>query len=987
MPACAEPRGAPRASPGDWEAVFTLLDTALELEPTAHPAWLESLGPEHAHLSPLLKELLQARAEVSTGSFMQTPPSFAVSRPVPALGPSSLVGPYRLLREIGQGGMASVWLAERADGLLERQVALKLPHVSWGIASFAERMARERNILASLTHPNIARLYDAGVAADGRPYLALEYVDGEPIDVYASAHSLSVRARVELILQVARAVAHAHARLVVHRDLKPSNILVDAAGQAHLLDFGIAKLVDPQIEDEAGAAQLTQAAGGRALTPDYASPEQIRGETIGTASDVYSLGVVAYELLAGAKPYWLQDHGAAALAQAIASVDVPHASTAAASPTARRALQGDLDAILNKALKKDVAERYASVEAFAQDIERHLANQPVQARPDSFGYRIRKFLRRNKLPVAAAAAVGVSLIAGLSVAVLQSREARAQADRAEQVKAFVLSIFADADTDSEAGAAKTAAELLKAARQRVNDETGGRPEVAVELMTAIGQSMVGQGLMADADTLLREAVDLSTRQLGPQHALTCAAQLIYGETQVELGRNQQAIAALMPCIESARRSGDLDTLNTGLRWLVTAQGNEGRVDDALESARQAVATLSARRGTGKPLGPRDRMLTYWAYADALDGVNRPGAADAARLALAAARDVYGQKTVPNVLTIRTTLALAQVNEGQIEEGVRELDILVRASADLLGPRHPRVSKVAHLAGNAKLNAGDVPGAITAFRLSMEIEDSVGGNESEFDRGMARYFLASAYAKARRPVDALRLLDESLALLKSSAGPASARTLRALSVHAWQQAEAGRLRDAEAEFQTLDAAPWTDSDRAAHQGRLAVLRALQGRQPEALALAQSANATTGGVRRRDQQARGLAVLGAIRLDVGDARKALQELQEAQSLFTQSQPGISPDHAELLVALGRAQLQLGDANAAVASLSAADTFWQAFDPDNRLAGLAKLHLAQALSAQGHKLAATQALQRADALLAHTAFPADRVLAQSARRHIAP
>ena len=239
----------------------------------------------------------------------------------------ALVGPYRLLRELGVGGMGSVWLAERADGTLKRQVALKLPRASWA-RGLAERMARERDILASLEHPNIARLYDAGTDAQGRPFLALEYVEGQPIDVYCSERALSIRQRLQLLLEVASAVTFAHSRLVVHRDLKPSNILVTADGQVRLLDFGIAKLMEG---DRTQETQLTQMAG-RALTLDYASPEQIRGEPIGTASDVYSLGVVAYELLAGAKPYKLKRGSAAELEETIATVDAPLASATAADP-------------------------------------------------------------------------------------------------------------------------------------------------------------------------------------------------------------------------------------------------------------------------------------------------------------------------------------------------------------------------------------------------------------------------------------------------------------------------------------------------------------------------------------------------------------------------------------------------------------------------------------------------------------------------------
>ena len=455
----------PSASPADWLEIFALLDTALDLEPEKHAAWLAALSPENTRLAPQLKALLQTHATGGASEFMRVPATFALPEPAPASPPlalqaSALVGPYRLLREIGQGGMATVWLAERADGLLDRQVALKLPHLGWGGATLADRMARERNILASLTHPNIARLYDAGIAADGRPFLALEFVAGQPIDVYARACSLGVRDKLGLIVQVARAVAHAHAHLVVHRDLKPSNILVDEQGQAHLLDFGIAKLIDPVTTDDAAEAPPTQL---RALTPDYASPEQIRGDLISTASDIYSLGVVMFELLVGERPYRMnKGMSALALAEAITHTDAPRASAAATDPALRRQLQGDLDAILARALAKASSERYANIDALANDIERHLRGEPVQARPDSRWYRTERWIRRHKLEAAVAAAIVIAvpagaaaqaavlaaMAAGVGVALWQARVAKQQtriakdeAARAAAVKSFLTSFF------------------------------------------------------------------------------------------------------------------------------------------------------------------------------------------------------------------------------------------------------------------------------------------------------------------------------------------------------------------------------------------------------------------------------------------------------------------------------------------------------------------------------------------------------------------
>ena len=333
--------------------------------------------------------------------------------------PGDTIGTYRLLRELGSGGMGVVWLAERSDGLVKRPVALKLPHQVWQRAGLAERMAREREILATLTHPNIARLYDAGLTAEHRPFLAIEYVEGHPIDTYCRDRRLDSGARVRLFVQVANAVAYAHAKLVVHRDLKPANILVDADGQVRLLDFGIAKLLDQHQARETALTELS----GRPLTLDYASPEQIRGEPLTIGSDVYSLGVVLYELLSGARPYKLKRDSRGALEDAILEADPPLPS-AVAEPGSRRSLRGDLDTIVLKALRKRPEERYATVHALVDDLERYLEGRPVLARSDGLWYRVRKFTARNAIAVGAAGAVLAAVVVGASVAAWQARVAR-----------------------------------------------------------------------------------------------------------------------------------------------------------------------------------------------------------------------------------------------------------------------------------------------------------------------------------------------------------------------------------------------------------------------------------------------------------------------------------------------------------------------------------------------------------------------------------
>jgi serine/threonine-protein kinase len=314
--------------------------------------------------------------------------------------------------------MGVVWLAERTDGLINRPVALKLPHGAWKRAGLAERMAGEREILASLAHPNIAHLYDAGITGDGQPYLAIEYVEGLRIDVYCRERNLDVRSRLRLFLQVANAVAHAHGKLVVHRDLKPANILINAEGQVRLLDFGIAKLLE---DGQTRETRFTEASG-RALTPDYASPEQILGEPLTISTDIYSLGVVLYELLSGSRPYKLQRDSRGALEDAILQAEPPPPSSVA-DQSSRKFLRGDLDTCRPQGAQEEPAERYATVHALLDDINRVFAGRPVQAQPDSRWYRVKRFAGRNKLAIAASSMILLTVLVGAGVAAWQARVA------------------------------------------------------------------------------------------------------------------------------------------------------------------------------------------------------------------------------------------------------------------------------------------------------------------------------------------------------------------------------------------------------------------------------------------------------------------------------------------------------------------------------------------------------------------------------------
>jgi WD40 repeat protein/serine/threonine protein kinase len=419
-----------------------LLDEALELTPEARGAWLLRLPPEHRDLVDALREaLLPDAAAGSNPDYLSTLPKFQEARASTGLEPGARIGPYELIRPLGIGGMAEVWLALRADRTLRREVALKLPLLTRLRRDLEPRFARERDILASLNHPNIARIFDAGFADDGQPYIALEYIAGLPFTEYCDRQRLSIRARLELFRQVLNAVQYAHAHLVIHRDLKPSNILVTDEGRVQLLDFGIAKLLSA---GEARETEVTQMSG-RALTPDYAAPEQIMGSAITTATDVYALGVMLYEVLTGKRPYRLHRDSRAVLEEAILQVEpippsragIDEAAAQLRGVTSRklvRVLRGDLDVIVLQALRKLPAKRYATANALAEDLERYLRGDVVLAQPDSVAYKTYKFARRHWLAIAVGSVLLLTLTGGLVATTHEANIAAAQRDVALQAQ-------------------------------------------------------------------------------------------------------------------------------------------------------------------------------------------------------------------------------------------------------------------------------------------------------------------------------------------------------------------------------------------------------------------------------------------------------------------------------------------------------------------------------------------------------------------------
>jgi eukaryotic-like serine/threonine-protein kinase len=488
-----------------WRKLSPFLDEALEIDADQRPAWLASLVERDPEIAAELQILLAERDAIAGSGFLEGVVQVGVnSTPLSLSG--QVLGAYRLLSLIGQGGMGSVWLAERCDGRFEGRAAVKLLNIAVMDRANEERFRREGNILARLTHPNIARLIDAGVSPDnGQPYLVLEYVDGQAIDQYCDAHALDVDARLHLFLDVLEAVIHAHANLVVHRDIKPGNVLVSVAGHVKLLDFGIARL----LEDDEGRGTRD----GWAATPQYAAPEQVARGTVTTATDVYALGVLLYVLLTGTHPAGDAARSPATLMHAIVDVAPRRPSDVVEPVKLRRRLRGDLDTIIAKALKKNASERYASVTALADDIRRSLRFEPITARPDTLLYRTVTFVRRHTHGVVASAAV-VILLTALTVYHtdrLASERDRAQreaakAQKATEVLTGMLTAADPYDVVHGSRVDPTVRDVLDAGSEQVKKDLAGQPDLQAGMLTVLGRIYRRLAIYDKAQPLLEQAL-------------------------------------------------------------------------------------------------------------------------------------------------------------------------------------------------------------------------------------------------------------------------------------------------------------------------------------------------------------------------------------------------------------------------------------------------------------------------------------------------
>jgi serine/threonine protein kinase len=544
-----------------WQTLSPLLDKLLDAGAAQREERLARLRHDDPALADEIAALLAAEVAIQREAFLEGSALDFAAMAGGALA-EKRIGAYTLERPLGHGGMGSVWLARRSDGRFEGKAAVKFLHFALLTRGGPERFEREGNVLARLAHPNIARLLDAGVAEGGQPYLVLEYVEGEPIDRWCEDRSLDIEVRIRLFLDVLRAVGHAHGKLILHRDLKPSNILVTAEGQVKLLDFGIAKLLDDDTRG-AQATELTQLAG-RAFTPEYAAPEQIRGEEVTMATDVYALGVLLYRLLSGQHPTSSVTRTGVEQMRAVLETE-PAPLSKAASQTGlgtsggpahtslpARALRGDLDNIAAKALKKLPRERYATVAAFADDLERYLKDEPVTARPDSRSYRIRKFVLRHRLGVAAASATLLALVAGVIGTTWQAIEARRERDNAlyEAERALAKGSLVELMLGAlrTAGRPLTQRELLDRSVQLVEKQFARDPRIAIDLMLPFAGQYLNLGDTEAELAVMRRLGEIAASTGDPYLVAKVACYTV--ETELSRGRKDLAEAQLATGLEA-----------------------------------------------------------------------------------------------------------------------------------------------------------------------------------------------------------------------------------------------------------------------------------------------------------------------------------------------------------------------------------------------------------------------------------------------------
>ena len=962
----------------DRQRIAEVFEQATEVPAAERAAWLATICGDDLALRVEVERLL--RADASAAAFLERPPGLvreaAASAATDDPQPPRRFGVWRVLRPLGVGGMGEVWLAERSDGEFEQRAAIK--QLAYPTPGLMQRFRQERQILARLEHPNIARLIDGGVDASGAPYLAMEYVDGVPITAHVREHVADVHACLRLFLRVCDAVHYAHQNLIVHRDLKPSNIFVTADGTPKLLDFGIAKVL--ATTDEAAATQTI----ARVLTPDYAAPEQFSGGTITTATDVYALGVVLYELLTNTRP-WRDCGHAATRDTGPAGADTRPPSAAVDRTTGnaaarRRALRGDVDRIVLTALSVEPRLRYPSAEALAADIRRYLAGRPISARRDNVIYRVRKFARRHRYWLSAAAVVfGVS-VGATFVSLQQAQRARMQATRAEQQAAraeearkFLVGVFEQASPDRNQGRPLSAQQLLDLGAQQLSANPHGDVAIRADLNGLIGELYWDIGDYRTAEAMLAKAAAISA---SPLVAPEIRARNLQRLARMEAERESfgAAIGHAAQALAFAQRAGaaGYDDFSGARRVLVASHVGMGNAVGIEPLLRQMLAEDRAHYGERSQAVADDLFQLGWALKE-LSRLDE--AIDISQQAVDIATALHGREH-SSVIAALEALASAQGHRGALGDAERNLREATALAAKVFGPEHREtIIARSNLLWTLEMQ-GRYEEALQGRLQLLEIQKQL--VETHPEQGAILWnFISSDYLGLGRFALAEDAARKSIAIWKSAAGDdtdwKSSDALRNLGTALqWQ----GRHREAEAGFREVmriqarhepPTSGWLNRSR----GQLADVLRLDHRTGEALAEARAALAALPAPPASSKpdpiRIYLQTVLAEAELDAGDPTAAAKIAEDALAAARGVYAAGSVRLGAALFALARAELALKRPGEAETLLREALAVRQGSLPadDPRLLQV-EVALVEALMAQGRTGEAGERTARIEPLL---------------------
>jgi serine/threonine-protein kinase len=924
-------------TPERWRRLEPLLDDALDLAPDARPAYLDRVCAGDAGLRADLESLLAADSaagaflEGSAGSYFGEllpsggQPSGGASPAAPGLPAGTRVGPYRIERELARGGMGAVYLAERADAQFEQRVALKLVRPGLDSAEVHARFVAERQILARLGHPHIARLLDGGLTDDGRPWFAMEYVEGAPLVAWCNERQLAVSDRLDLFAHVCDAVRFAHQSLVVHRDLKPSNILVTAAGEVKLLDFGIAKVLgdgaDGASDSPATRTQL------RILTPEYAAPEQVRGEPVTTATDVYALGCVLYELLTGRRAHRFERHTPAEVERVVCDTEPQPPSVAAAAEgepasTARgtrpdrlrRTLRGDLDTIVLTALRKEPTRRYSSAEALLEDVRRYRGGLPIRARPDALGYRLGKFVRRHVLGVTASAALALALLGGIVGTLWQARAARLEAARVRTVQDFLISLFEGATPQEALGREITARELLTRGVRKVDSALAGQPALQQELLGLLGKIYRDLGLYPEADSLLRRAVIVARQAYGHAHPEVAGRLTDLGSILKIRGDHQAADSLLSDALALARRvrrSSD-PALAVTLVELASVRSHLGNAASAESLYREALAIDVRHYGpehleVATDLDNLGVMLSE--VKDDVDG------ADSAYRAALAIRRRHLAPGHPSMLNTLGNLSSSLIDQGRYAEAEPLKREVLAGNQRLFPNGHPDVAYALHGLANVLEHTGNWGSAESLYVEALTMRRRLLGDDHPMtmatlnNLAIVRYRMGDA-------VKAALSFREAATVWARKLGPRHTNTLTAQANLGVVLSDAGQHAEAERVLRIVLAERRRQSgdgsvNVAVIHRNLGIVLRRRGRLAEAEQLLRAALTAYRAQldARHPRIAEVLTALGEVLNDDGRGAAAEPLLREALDIRVEKLDAVDVRIAETRMALGVAVRALG------------------------------------------------------------------------------